>query len=688
MKFLSSSLPAALLALAIALTLIAPHANAAKVKSWQHASKADFEKGRADGVVISRDGELSLGRRLEEVADLETSLVSALVRLPDGPLYVATALPGSVVRLDDEGERDVMWKPEEQQAFSLALLPDGGLVVGTGPNGAVWKIPTEGEPSEWFSTGAMYVWDVIADDEGNVYAATGPGGKIFRIDPDGKGRVFYETNQEHVLCLARLKNDTLVAGTDGSGLVLAIDSAGNGRALYDAEEDEVRSLWVGDDGVIYAGTAKGATSGATSDSGSSSRSGSGKQNTNSVYRIEPSGAVRKVLGVDALVYSLAQLGDGTMLAGTGSEGFLYTLDEDGRGERELARLDTELLLAMLPEPDGTLLVATGNPGKLYRVSSDYVSEGTLTSPPLDATLVARFGSLTWRGHAPSGTGVALAVRSGNTSTPDETWSGWSIDSTDPATARADCPPGRFLQYRLTLRSSDPAETPNVRSISVRYLTANQPPVITRLEVPHVEDGDGSKRLDKLKITWAANDPNGDALRYTLRCKKPQWQTWVTLAEPISGSDYEWDITSMPEGTYLVQLEVDDHQNNPPTDALSASMTSAPFVVDRSGPVVEARLAGVGADRQATFEVGAEDQYSPIVGASYSIDSGAWTNIFPEDRLFDAPVEQFRFTVTDLKPGTHVLVVRATDAAGYVGSADLVFEVASGNETVQAAPVVE
>lgn len=46
-------------------------------------------------------------------------------------------------------------------------------------------------------------------------------------------------------------------------------------------------------------------------------------------------------------------------------------------------------------------------------------------------------------------------------------------------------------------------------------------------------------------------------------------------------------------------------------------------------------------------------------------------IFPDDGLFDSPSEKHAIALSDLKPGAHILMVRATDAAGNLGTCDLV-----------------
>jgi sugar lactone lactonase YvrE len=648
-------------------------AHAAAVATWRHSSKADFDRGELQGVVVSRDGEITLGREVRPIADLKCGSVWDLCRSPQGKLYAATALPGQVVQFTADGKLTPVWADDALQAFSLAAGPDGSLLVGTGPAGTIYRISPKGEAKEFYKTGSLYVWDLVCDVQGNVYAATGPKGEIHKINPKGEGRLFYETHQKHVLALALAADGSLLAGTDGAGLVLAIDASGAGRVLYDTSENEVRALWAAADDVIYAGTATGAAAGSTTGTSTSSSSA---QPTNSVYRLDADGGVRKVLSAKSLVYSLGPADDASspeVLAGTGSEGALYLVDHDGRGERQLLALDAELILSLLRGKKGQTFVGTGNPGKLYQLSAQHQSTGTLISPPLDAKLSARFGALVWRAETPPGTQVSLAVRSGNTQMPDDTWSGWSAEQTDAAKAAADCPPARFLQYRVTLKTANPRVTPVVRSVSVRYLTANQPPQITKFTVPHVEEGDGKKLVDKLKLTWTANDPNQDDLAYRLAFRKEGWKSWVTLRDDLTAGEFEWDVTSVPEGIYRVQLEASDRRSNLPEETLTITLVSEPFAVDRTPPRVDARLLGV-EGQSARIEARAVDTIGPLVSAAYSLDSEKWVNVFPADSLFDSAREELQVKLSKLSAGMHVLVLRVTDASGQTGSDDVVFEI--------------
>ena len=59
---------------------------------------------------------------------------------------------------------------------------------------------------------------------------------------------------------------------------------------------------------------------------------------------------------------------------------------------------------------------------------------------------------------------------------------------------------------------------------------------------------------------------------------------------------------------------------------------------------------------------------------FSLNGKKWQDVFPSDGLFDRKSAAFRFKTDSLKPGTYVLVLKVKDAAGNVGSGDVVFNV--------------
>ena len=177
-------------------------------------------------------------------------------------------------------------------------------------------------------------------------------------------------------------------------------------------------------------------------------------------------------------------------------------------------------------------------------------------------------------------------------------------------------------------------------------------------------GDGVTRQTKLTLRWDVTDPNGDDLSYSLHIRKEGWPDWVRLGdESQTESNYAWDTTAVPAGLYRLRVTASDRPSNNADEALSRDRVSEPFLVDHQPPVVTVTPKSLGAT------VTLKDDLTRLVKAAYALDGGDWVPIFPDDGLFDTPSESLSISLPDLKPGPHILVVRATDAAGNLGAGD-------------------
>ena len=206
-------------------------------------------------------------------------------------------------------------------------------------------------------------------------------------------------------------------------------------------------------------------------------------------------------------------------------------------------------------------------------------------------------------------------------------------------------------------------------MSLSYRSTNLPPEINKLETPDVSTADGTSRQTKLNIRWEVSDPNADDLNYTVQVRKEGWPAWIDLTKtPITEKSYAWDSTAFPSGRYQVRLVAGDRPSNSPDEALEREKESAAFIVDHDPPQVDLATG----DRKATATL--TDAFTRLVKAEYAVDGGAWTSAFPDDGLFDTPREQLTIALPDLKAGTHLLMVRAVDAAGNVGSGDALITV--------------
>jgi hypothetical protein len=113
------------------------------------------------------------------------------------------------------------------------------------------------------------------------------------------------------------------------------------------------------------------------------------------------------------------------------------------------------------------------------------------------------------------------------------------------------------------------------------------------------------------------------------------------------------------------VSASDRPSNRAEDALSRELTSEPFIIDHEAPAVALAV------KSTTVTVTLNDSLTRLARAAYALDGGDWVSVFPVDGLFDSSSETISIALSDLKPGTHILMVRATDAAGNVGAGDVV-----------------
>jgi sugar lactone lactonase YvrE len=653
---------------------------AAKVKVWHQHTPAQYDKAQLKQAVLSNEGVLRLSRQVRPLTGLDAAHVWDMVEDRDGNLFVATGDEGKIYKVSPEGKTVVVYAGQQSEILCLVLASDGSLYAGTGPHGQILRIDPRGQTRVFSETGEGYVWSLTIGPKGEaLYAGTGPHGRIYRINGEGKATVFYSTRQEHILCLAAGDEGMLYAGTDKGGLVYRIDPRGKGFVLYQAKQGEIRTLKVTSD-AVYVGTSSptqrrrkivASEEQEESKSNSASIPSSPTSGENSIYRIAADGTVREVFREKAMILSLLHQGE-RFYVGTGMDGQLFEFNETTREHSEIARLDHGQILCLCRRRDGSIVLGAGDPGKLYVLQDRFAERGSVCSEVLDAKIISKWGALSWEGVTPEGTSVSVATRSGNVAEPDDTWSTWSEEQSNAEHSVITAPPARFLQYRVSLATTDSAHSPSVRAVTLRYKTTNQAPEVTKISVPDLN----ATNLDnpkKLKIKWSAVDANEDDLTYRLFVRKDDWNNWVELEDDLDKTDFEWDTTTTPSGNYRVKVVASDRKDNPDVEALTGERISLPFVVCHEAPAVTVKTSGLDGDRVG-LEATARSPLVRLASASFAVNGKKWINVFPEDGLFDAKTETLRFQTESLKPGTYVLVLRVRDAAGNTGSSDVVFSV--------------
>jgi VCBS repeat-containing protein len=134
--------------------------------------------------------------------------------------------------------------------------------------------------------------------------------------------------------------------------------------------------------------------------------------------------------------------------------------------------------------------------------SPYAASGVFESRIFDAESPVSWNTIQWQAPAPAGTSVAIGVRTGNTPTPDGSWSPFvPIASAGPLSLQS-----QFIQYRANLTSSNSDITPQLEDIIIstgHAPVANPDSAIVPQSGSHVFQASGASSL-------TANDTDADA----------------------------------------------------------------------------------------------------------------------------------------------------------------------------------
>jgi hypothetical protein len=672
--------PAALFAFAT----LAADAHAVGTRTFQLDSLDDFKGGDFTGTSVDSNGNLRAGLSLGSTPVADAQSVWSSVVLGDGSVLLGTGNDGKIFKVSN-GQVSVAATTGQMAASSMVTAWGGDVIVGTFPEGKIYKLAggkSDGKEATKFvdlPEKTEDVWALAYDEKAKVvYAATGPEGKIFRIDQNGQAQVYFDSDEAHIVSLALDATGNLYAGSNGKALLYKLSGPGRVAILHDFDSDDVKAIATAPDGSVYAIGNKYTETFAPpkrNKTGLSAPAGSkpGKPGKGVLMRISKEGIAEKMLeDNDAHYVSLAIGEDGQPYVGAGAEGRVYTVDNN-----HVSRLvaDTEeRQVGAIAMSGKKKFVATTDPVVFHEVKGVGGADAVWTSKVLDAGLRATFGRLAWRADGQA----ELETRTGNTETPDTSWSKWSTALATPGDVTS--PAGRYVQMRARF-GKDPKAivrevvlsfiTDNARAIvmSIDATAKNQPrgPLKTGVQASGAE---APKAQPTVKITWKVDNPDQDELRYRLYYRLDSQTTWRSVlkpAEKLSKTEYDWDVSALPEGVYRLRIEATDEMANPPDKVTSHSLESSTITVDTTAPVFKA-LAITG--RQLSGQV--VDGIGPIARIEVSIaGSDEWRPLAPKDGVFDEPDEPFDSAISTIVPaGSHILAVRAYDTAGNVVMRDI------------------
>ena len=177
----------------------------------------------------------------------------------------------------------------------------------------------------------------------------------------------------------------------------------------------------------------------------------------------------------------------------------------------------------------------------------------------------------------------------------------------------------------------------------------------------------------MAVTWEAADSNADTLTYDVAYRPAGSQRWITVAEDIEASPYEWQTQQVPDGYYLLRVTADDARDNPGDMAKTATRRSDPVLVDNTPPTFDSLKRDVKGE-SVTIRGKVADELSPLRRLDYTLDGEEeYHPILPEDLIFDSTSETFRLTLSDLDAGPHVVTLRARDIRGNTRHESILFD---------------
>jgi hypothetical protein len=715
---------------------------------WTVATQTDFLKGDVENLSIDSEGRVFLGPATTQVAETSAPFLWTLLAAADGTLWAGTGNEGQVLRIGRDGRTTTFFDATEMEVHALAPAPGGGLYVGTSPDGKIYQVAADGTSKAFFDPDDKYIWALAAGADGSLFAATGEKGNIYRIGADGKGALFYKTNTTNVVTLAVDKAGNLLAGTDSPGRLFRIDKDAKAFVLLDSPFKEMHAVRIAPDGTIYAAAFSGTPGGedraapsvptspepprapvpsvsaeitaitvvdagsAISGGGSSSSSRS-RNVKGAIYRVRADGLWDTLWeAADDWPFDLLIDSDSSILVGTGKEGKIFRLSGDPARATLLARASARQVTSLVRDRSGRVIAATSNPGKVFALATTRAASGTYESDVRDAGTVATWGAIRWRAASRPGE-IEIFTRSGNTATPDETWSAWSKPYTVAAGERITSPNARYLQWKATLKGSQPSagSGPVLTSVTTAYLPRNLRPVVSsitvhppgtvfqrpfstgELEIAGFEDNTSDGRNPSQPATsttsttsspaapalgrrvyqkglqtfvWKAEDDNDDRLQYDVFYRREGDTTWKLLKRGLWDPLVVWDTTSVPDGTYSVKVAASDSPSNSPATALLGEFESVSFDIDNTPPVIEIQSAARTGTR-ATVRFLVRDDQSAVQRVEYSLDASRWRVAYPVDGIPDSRREEFEVALDDADAARSI-IIRVTDGMNNVATA--------------------
>ncbi len=606
-------------------------------------SAHDYFMGNFTNTSIT-NGNITLGHKLKTLYSSAYPFILGMVYDEAKDRIVATESPSGYVLSIQEGKEPViLGKTEETLLPAISKASDGTIYIGTAPNGKIFKLSPDGTFKEFCQLKEEIVWCILPMKDGSILAGTGNAGKVYKISPNGKAEVIFDPPESHITSLAEADGSIFV-GCANNGTIYKLEPDGRATPVYKTLEDSVDSMYY-KDGILWAASGE------------------------LLYKITPSGKSKVYIFPEDYVIYVTADADGNILVGTSNLGRIYRINQKGEIEN-LFESKINQATSIIPLEDGSILLSTGNPGKVIRVKPEYNSKGSYYSEVIDTGKVSKFGRIQWTAYTPEGTSVTLQTRSGNTPSPDNTWSEWSGEYTFNDGQPVMSPCGRYIQIKANLSTTIPFKTPILYEMKLYYAHLNTSPI---LEV--LSPSGGEKWSGKVKIRWKGYVANPQTLSYSLYYSKDFGKTWKPIKENIEAKlqrqkggkgkspeeSYKWNTKRVEDGIYLIKVKAFD-RTEPQNENLTTEVITKPVLITNTEPEITI-LSWEGTKDQAKIIGFVKTKLANVKEVLYRLPNKGWSIAYPEDGIFDNTREKFVIYLNKPYPKSFRIRIKALDEAG-------------------------
>jgi N-acetylneuraminic acid mutarotase/flagellar hook assembly protein FlgD len=266
----------------------------------------------------------------------------------------------------------------------------------------------------------------------------------------------------------------------------------------------------------------------------------------------------------------------------------------------------------------------------------YQTSGTFVSQVKDTYLPSSFGAITWDADVPDGTELTLATR---TSVDNIAWSPWSEEYLVSGSS-VTSPVGRSIQYRVTMRTSDPLKSPRVDRVVIVHNGSPSTPVLHW----------GNHRTQTPLFSWMYTvDPEMDPVTYDLQADSspsfdsPGRREFREIAPEIATSP-SFQVpgdAALNDGDWWVRVRASDGRAQSPwSDVRQVRIDSTP---------PDVRITSVDPTTLSVKDFG-----EVRARLEYSIDETAHVRLNVMPVTSGSGLDTQQYNIYNVTPGTHLV----------------------------------